>query len=227
MTISAVIWDLGGVLLRTEDMTSRQALADRMGMPREELEDMVFDNESGDRAQLGEISVDEHWENIRQQMGLDAAGISEFRRQFWDGDRLDVELVDYIRSLRGRYKTGLLSNAFSDLREVVTTLLNFADAFDDMVISAEVHLMKPDPRIYQYALQRLGAAPQEAVFIDDIRQNVEGARSQGMQAIHFRADSDKAGQLTVQPPDALQASLGQLQRGDFSPPDQLRCLNQA
>ena len=186
MAISAVIWDLGGVLLRTEDMTSRQALADRMGMPREELEDMVFDNESGDRAQLGEISVDEHWENIRQQMGLDAAGISEFRRQFWDGDRLDVELVNYIRGLRGRYKTGLLSNAFSDLREVVTTRLNFADAFDDMVISAEVHLMKPDPRIYQYALQRLGTAPQEAVFIDDIRQNIEGARSQGMQAIHFR-----------------------------------------
>ena len=60
---------------------------------------MVFDNESGDRAQLGEISVEEHWENIRQQLGLDAAGIGEFRRQFWDGDRLDVELVDYIRSL--------------------------------------------------------------------------------------------------------------------------------
>ena len=186
MTISAVIWDLGGVLLRTEDMTSRQALADRMEIPREKLEDMVFDNESGDRAQLGEISVDEHWENIRQQLGLDASGISEFRRQFWDGDRLDVALVDYIRRLRGNYKTGLLSNAFSDLRQIVTAMLNFSDAFDEMVISAEVHMMKPDPRIYQYALQKLGVAAQEAVFIDDIRLNVEGARSQGLHAIHFR-----------------------------------------
>ncbi len=195
MTISAVIWDLGGVLLRTEDMTSRQALADRMGIAREKLEDMVFDNESGDRAQLGEISVDEHWENIRQQLGLDTAGINEFRRQFWDGDRLDVALVDYIRRLRGNYKTGLLSNAFSDLRQIVTAMQNFSDAFDEMVISAEVHMMKPDPRIYQYALQKLGVAAQEAVFIDDMRRNVEGAHSLGMHAIHFRTASQTRADL--------------------------------
>ena len=142
MAIKAVIWDLGGVLLRTEDFSSRQALADRMGKSRAELEDLVFDGDSGDRAQLGEISVTEHWENIRRMLGLDAAGISEFRRQFWDGDQLDVELVDTIRSLRGRYKTGLLSNAFSDLRQVVTELLNISDAFDEMLISSELHLMK-------------------------------------------------------------------------------------
>ena len=195
MAIKAVIWDLGGVLLRTEDFSSRQALADRMGKSRDELEDLVFNGDSGDRAQLGEISVAEHWENIRRRLGLDEAGIDEFQRQFWDGDQLDVELVDTIRSLRGRYKTGLLSNAFSDLRQVVTSLLNFSDAFDEMVISAEVHLMKPDPRIYQVALQRLGVAAQEAVFIDDLLRNVEGARSQGLHAIHFRQRSQALAEL--------------------------------
>jgi glucose-1-phosphatase len=185
MAIKAVIWDLGGVLLRGE-VTSREALAARMGMTRLELEDLVFDNESGDRAQLGEISVDQHWENIRRTLGLDTTELQEFYYQFWEGDRLDTELVDIIRSLRGRYKTGLLSNAFSDLREVVTGRLKIADAFDEMVISAELHMMKPDPRIYQYALQRLGVAAQEAVFIDDMERNVEGARGQGMSAIHFR-----------------------------------------
>ncbi len=195
MAISAVIWDLGGVLLRTEDFSSRQALADRMGKSRTELENLVFDGDSGDRAQLGEISADEHWDNIRRILGLDAAGISEFRRRFWEGDQLDVELVDTIRSLRGHYKTGLLSNAFSDLRQVVTARLNFSDAFDEMVISAEIHLMKPDARIYQYALQRLGVAAQEAVFIDDMLRNVEGARSQGMNAIHFCQRSQALAEL--------------------------------
>ena len=153
------------------------------------MENLVFNGDSGDRAQLGEISVAEHWENIRQMFGLDQAGIDEFQRQFWDGDRLDVELVDTIRGLRGRYKTGLLSNAFSDLRQVVTALLNISDAFDEMLISSELHLMKPDPRIYQVALQRLGVAAQEAIFIDDLLRNVEGARSQGLHAIHFRQRS--------------------------------------
>ena len=195
MAISAVIWDLGGVLLRTEDLSTRQALADRMGKSRTELENLVFDGDSGDRAQLGEISADEHWDNIRRILGLDAAGISEFRRQFWEGDQLDVELVDTIRSLRGRYKTGLLSNAFSDLRQVVTSILQISDAFDEMVISAEIHLMKPDARIYQHALQRLGVAAQEAVFIDDMLRNVEGACSQGMKAIHFCQRSQALAEL--------------------------------
>jgi len=195
MAISAVIWDLGGVLLRTEDLSTRQALADRMGKSRTELENLVFDGDSGDRAQLGEISADEHWDNIRRILGLDAAGISEFRRQFWEGDQLDVELVDTIRSLRGRYKTGLLSNAFSDLRQVVTSVLQISDAFDQMVISAEIHLMKPDARIYQHALQRLGVAAQEAVFIDDMLRNVEGACSQGMKAIHFCQRSQALAEL--------------------------------
>jgi epoxide hydrolase-like predicted phosphatase len=195
MAISAVIWDLGGVLLRTEDFSSRQALADRMGKSRTELENLVFDGDSGDRAQLGEISADEHWDNIRRILGLDAAGISEFRRQFWEGDQLDVELVNTIRRLRRSYKTGLLSNAFSDLRQVVTSILQISDAFDEMVISAEIHLMKPDARIYQHALQRLGLAAQEAVFIDDMLRNVEGARSQGMNAIHFRQRSQALAEL--------------------------------
>jgi epoxide hydrolase-like predicted phosphatase len=195
MAISAVIWDLGGVLLRTEDFSSRQALADRMGKSRTELENLVFDGDSGDRAQLGEISADEHWDNIRRILGLDAAGISEFRRQFWEGDQLDVELVNTIRRLRRSYKTGLLSNAFSDLRQVVTSILQISDAFDEMVISAEIHLMKPDARIYQHALQRLGVVAQETVFIDDMLRNVEGARRQGMNAIHFRQRSQALAEL--------------------------------
>jgi putative hydrolase of the HAD superfamily len=185
MAIAAVIWDLGGVLLRGE-VTSREALAARMGMTRLELEDLVFDNESGDRAQLGEISVDEHWENIRKSLGLHYAELREFYVQFWEGDRLDSELVDYIRGLRSYYKTGLLSNAFSDLREVATERLKIADAFDELIISAELHMMKPDPHIYQYALQKLGVAAHEAVFIDDMERNVAGARGQGMKAIHFQ-----------------------------------------
>jgi epoxide hydrolase-like predicted phosphatase len=185
MPIKAVIWDLGGVLLRTEDNAPRNALAERLGKTRIELENLVFSGDSGDRAQLGEISVDQHWENLRRQLELDAEGIAEFQREFWGGDRLDWELVSYVHSLRGRYKTGLLSNAFSDLRHVITSVWGFSDAFDAMIISAEVHLVKPDPRIYHLALEQLGARPQEAVFIDDWAPNVAGARQVELHAIHF------------------------------------------
>jgi putative hydrolase of the HAD superfamily len=186
MSIQTVIWDLGGVLVRTEDYAPRRALAQRFGMTVAEIEEFVFSGESGDRAQRGEISVEQHWENQGAALGLSPAELQAFRTEFWDGDRLDTDLVTYIRRLRQDFKTGLLSNAFSDLRQVVTETWKFADAFDEMVISAEVGLVKPDPRIYHLAVERLGVAPAAAVFIDDFLRNVQGARAEGLNAIHFQ-----------------------------------------
>lgn len=185
MTIRAVIWDLGGVLLRTKDPTHRERLAKRLDMTRKDLEDVVFASESGNRAQLGEIQVKEHWELLSQRLDLPPGTIQEFQKEFWGGDFLDVLLVDKIRSLHRQYKTALLSNAFSDLRHFVTQVWEFSDAFDEMIISAEVGMVKPDPRIYRLVLERLDITAPEAVFIDDFAENVEGARAVNMNAIHF------------------------------------------
>jgi putative hydrolase of the HAD superfamily len=95
-------------------------------------------------------------------------------------------LVDYLRSLRPRYKTALLSNAWSDLRGMLTERWEIADTFDELVISAEVGIVKPDPRIYHLALERLQVAPQEAVFVDDFIENIEGGKAVGLHTIHFR-----------------------------------------
>ncbi len=185
MTITTVIWDVGGVLVRTEDSRPRQQLADRLKMERMELEEMVFGGVSGDMAQLGQISTEEHWKNVICLTSLEDEEKEEFQSLFWGGDRVDFELVDYIRSLRKRYKTGLLSNAFSDLREVLTSAWKIADAFDQMVISAEVGLVKPNPSIYRLALEKFEADAGQAVFIDDLPVNVEAARQVGMYAIQF------------------------------------------
>ncbi len=70
MEIKAIIFDLGGVLLRTEDFTPRELLAERLGMDRHELEELIFGGDSGKKAQRGEISVEQHWENVRYQLGF-------------------------------------------------------------------------------------------------------------------------------------------------------------
>ncbi len=95
-------------------------------------------------------------------------------------------LVDYIRSLRPRYKTALLSNAWSDFRGVLSERWKITDAFDEMVISAEVGIVKPDARIYRLALERLQVAPHELVFVDDFIENIDGGKAVGLHTIHFR-----------------------------------------
>jgi putative hydrolase of the HAD superfamily len=64
-----------------------------------------------------------------------------------------------------------------------------------MVISAEVGVMKPDPQIYQLALEKLNVTPAESVFIDDFTQNVEGARAVGMNVIQFAAHDQAMDEL--------------------------------
>jgi glucose-1-phosphatase len=186
MTIRAVIFDLGGVLLRTEDREPRNNLASRLNMTYEELEDLVFNSESARKAMRGVITSLEHWENIRLKLGLTPSEFALAPKEFWAGDKLDTELVDYLRSLRPEYKTALLSNAWDDLRVALQDHLQILDAFDETIISAEVGFTKPEAQIYQITLDRLGVSPQDAVFVDDFVENVEAARQLGLHTVHFK-----------------------------------------
>ena len=198
MEIRAVIWDVGGVLLRTEDPEPRQALADRLGIERRELEKVVFSGDSSNQAQLGKITLEEHWEQVRRILGLEIHEMDEFRAQFWSGDRVDYELVEAIRALqKSRIKTGILSNAFSNLREFLRDECGIVDAFDELVISAEEGLMKPDQRIYELALERMGVDASQAVFIDDVPANVEAARRVGLHGIHFRTSQQACQEMDM------------------------------
>jgi len=129
MSIKAVFFDLGGVIVRTEFQAPRQRLAERFGMDYDDLSRLVFDGESGQRASIGEISSEEHWTTVIQRLKRPAAELAAIREEFFAGDIVDRTLVEYIRSLRPKYKTGLISNAWSDLRDFVVRE-KFDDAFD-------------------------------------------------------------------------------------------------
>jgi len=184
--IRAVIWDLGGVLLRTEDPTPREQAARRFGVTVKELSAVIFESESSRQAECGEIHFEEHNKFIANQLGITSADIAGLFDEFFGGDCMDTDLKAFICSLRPRYRCGLLSNAWGSLRQFLED--NHADllsCFDTVIISAEAGMRKPDGRIFQLALKQLEVAPQEAVFIDDLEINAAAARENGLHAIHF------------------------------------------
>lgn len=185
MSIRGVFFDLGGVIVRTEYQAPRQHLAERLGMEYEDLEKLVFAGPSGQRASLGEISTEEHWVEVTKRLRRPASETEAIRAEFFAGDVIDREIVEYLRSIRPHYQVGLISNAWPDLRDYIIRQ-KFDDAFDHMVISAEVGVMKPEARIYQIALEQAGVNPDEAVFVDDFIENIEGCQAVGMHGIHFR-----------------------------------------
>ena len=186
MTIKAVFFDLGGVILRTADFTPREGLASRLGMSRHELEEFIFGRESGNQAQRGEITVRQHWDTLSRELNYSPAQFQSLLDEFFGCDVLDLEFMDYIRQLHQAYKTGLLSNAWDDLRQVIAQKWHFEDAFDDMVISAEVGMAKPDRRIFDLAVQRLGVEAYQAIFVDDMQRNVDAANLAGLWGVRFQ-----------------------------------------
>lgn len=195
--IRVVIFDVGGVLVRTPNRASRQKWETRLGLPDWATDSLVFDSEMGTKAQLGLITEEELWEWIGQELKLPAVDLIEFRTDFWAGDVLDDQLVALIRRLRPRYQTAVISNFNNSLREILKSEYPIMDAFDLIVCSAEEKVMKPDPEIFQRALDRLGREPSEAVFIDDSEANVQAARKIGLQAIHFKPNLDIASELVA------------------------------
>ena len=191
--IQAVIFDVGGVLLRTEDFAPRRALEAQLGLAPGEAERLIYNDAAGRQAQHGARSAEAHLQAVAARLGVSVADLAPF----WAGDRLDEELIALIRRLRPRYQTAIISNAMSDLHQLLTEKYPIADAFDLITGSAYEGVMKPDPRIYLNTLARLGRQPAEAVFIDDAPANVNGARAVGMQAIHYVAGMDVAAALAA------------------------------
>jgi glucose-1-phosphatase len=185
MTIRAVIWDIGGVLVRTEDWEPRRRLAESLGLTRDDLEYLVFGSEMGQKAQMGAIRAQELLEYVCREVKYPVEETERLEQEFFAGDRLDQELVSYIRSLKASYRTGIISNAWDDVRAMIEQRWKMVDAFDQIVLSADVKMAKPDPRIFHLALEKLGVAPGEAVFIDDFDHNIAGAQAVGMHAVQF------------------------------------------
>ena len=192
MIIRAVFFDLGGVLLRTEYQAPRQLLAEQFGMDYEDIEKVVFGggpNGSAARATVGQITEEEHWQAVMKMLKLPASEAKRVEAEFFGGDILDRTLIQFIRSLRPKIKTGLISNAWSGLRDYIVRE-KFDDAFDYLIISSEVKVAKPEAEIFQIALKQLGVSPSEALFVDDVLENVEACRKIGMYGIQFK-DSQK------------------------------------
>ena len=190
MPIKAVFFDMGGVLLRTEDRSGRRRWEQRFGLPEWGLSEAVFNSEPACRATIGQGSQPEIWAHVSERFGLSEAELTELRRDFWNGDRFDERLIAFVASLRPRYRTGIITNAWPDAREFLSRHEFIRAAFETLIISAEIGVAKPDSGIYQAALEAFALAPDEAVFVDDVLENVEAARALGMAGVYYKTGMD-------------------------------------
>ncbi len=187
--ITAIFFDLGGVLVRTTDLEPRRKWERRFGMRDWALQDLFFNSPVGQAAQVGRATTDDAWAHVAATLGLAADELRRLQADFWRGDTFDESLLALIRSLHRRYKTGLISNALPDARQMFADKLN-RDLFDLLVFSGEEGVKKPDLEIFRRAMARLGVRPEESIFVDDVAENVAAAQALGMRGIRFTSSED-------------------------------------
>ncbi|HMI93437.1 MAG TPA: HAD family phosphatase [Polyangiales bacterium] len=195
MTFRAVIFDLGGVVLGSPLHAFRDYESE-LGLPAGSLGRAV--NAAGaegawSRLERGELAMDQFFTAFDAEMAAAGAQISAValmeRIALASGVR--PQMVAAIRRLRARgLRTAALTNNWVNADQTLK-MDTLRDEFDVFVESAREGMRKPDPRIYQLVCDRLGVAPAEAVFLDDIGENLKAARALGMATIKVD-DPDQA-----------------------------------
>jgi putative hydrolase of the HAD superfamily len=206
MAIEAVIFDFGGVILNPTSVRDKAHLdgwARRLGLTRSALTDALW-GQNWRELECGQIDDEVYHRRLGAALGLpDVQAVRRFQTEFYADEQLFPGMLDLIARLRqAGCQVALLTNAFVGLDQVALRKwgLDLQVAFDVYVNSALVKLAKPDPAIYQLALQRLGVPPEQAIFIDDNLLNVQAAAQLGIHAIHM--DS----------PEALDAVISQVEQ---------------
>jgi putative hydrolase of the HAD superfamily len=198
--IEAVISDFGGVLT-TPLIESYAAVQASSGVPLDALgmamaaiaerngSNPLFELEIG---RLSEVDfLDGLSRELSGQLGRPVS-MQDFGRRFFEHLHPNEPMIDYMRGLRDHgYKLGICTNNVREWEPLWRAKLPVDEIFSVVVDSAFVGARKPDRRIYEITLERLGVPAQAALMIDDVELNCTAARELGMRTVWFR-DADQA-----------------------------------
>jgi glucose-1-phosphatase len=192
--IKAIIFDFGQVLNAAVDVVAinahRAEMARKLGLSPEELWPYLFTGELALAWMSGRITPEQFWTRVLAAKGIrDPQAVAAFAEDIFKGsEQIHPEMAALLQELHGRYQLAVVSNADwteEVMRHDFLNKFGLPDLFDVIVTSASASTAKPDPAIYELALQRLGVRPEEAIFTDDLPQFAEAAAALGMHAFTF------------------------------------------
>jgi putative hydrolase of the HAD superfamily len=190
----AVLFDFGGVLT-TPVWDSFAAFCRREGLEPDAVKRLFREDPEAlallRRLETGEISEADFETHFGRRLGLEQP--EHLIDSLFEGMKPVDVMVSAVRDLRlGAVKTGLVSNSWST-NHYDRGLLG--QLFDAVLISGELGMHKPAPEIYRLAAERVGVPPERCLFVDDLRENCEGAEAVGMRAVRHRDPADTIAEL--------------------------------
>ena len=184
--------DFGGVLT-TNIWESFGSFCDLEGLERDAVRGLFRERGEGlallRRLERGAVTDEEFERDFGAMLGVEPEGLIG---RLFAGLGPDEAMIAAVKAVRGAgISTGLISNSWG------TGIYERApmEIFDATVISGDVGLHKPEPEIYRLGAERIGVPPERCVFVDDLRENIEGAEAVGMTGVLHRESLDSIAEL--------------------------------
>ncbi len=169
MKISVILFDFVGVLLVPDPRAAATPLVDAID------------------ARIGKVIDDAQFQReVLQDFSLDPERLQPVLDQVVQKYQPYAPLWSLLPVFKQRFRLGVINNGTWLTYPLFDRRFHLADTFDAFISSAFEGVRKPDRRIYLRACEKLGAAPENCLFMDDSEENVMGARRVGMQAIHWK-----------------------------------------
>jgi putative hydrolase of the HAD superfamily len=198
--IEAIVSDFGGVLT-TPLLTSFMAVQDEIGISPENLGKAMrtITEEDGEnplyaleRGEMTEVDFLARLGDGLEPLLGHRPELHRFRETYFEALHPNEPMIELMRELKASGKRmAMLTNNVREWEPLWRSMLPVDEIFETVVDSGFVGARKPEARIYEMTLERLGLPAAACLFIDDLEPNIDGARALGMNAVHFR-DNEQA-----------------------------------
>ncbi len=198
--VKAIVSDFGGVLT-TPLVQSFMAFQDQTGIKTETLglamqaateangDNPLFEMERGEISEEAFLALlTEHLEPLLGH----PPQMHRFREIYFEALEPNEPMIELMRELKDAgHRMAMLTNNVREWEPLWRSMLPVDEIFETVVDSGFVGCRKPESKIYELTLERLGEPAEACLFVDDVLVNVEGARTAGLRAVHFQ-DNEQA-----------------------------------
>ncbi|MFX0001121.1 MAG: HAD family hydrolase [Candidatus Hodarchaeota archaeon] len=189
MKVKAIMFDLGGVVVDLDFSNFYNTIITQSPLNKPQTPIMLEFFRQSDIYHQGNMTDDEFYQLACDILQVCMVNQSEFFNAFNSIiSDINLEVIEIIKKIHdsNRYKLIALSNVNSShWNFILKKKWDFLDYFDELILSHEIHMIKPDPKTFEYAIKKAGCKPKQIVFIDDGLNNIRSAKQLGIIGIKY------------------------------------------
>ncbi len=199
MKVKAIIFDLGGVVVDLDFSNFYNRIITQSPLNKPQTPIMLEFFRQSDIYHQGNMTDDEFYQLACDLLQVCMVDQSEFFKAFNSIiSDINLDVIKIIKKIRDskKFKLIALSNVNSSHWDfILKKKWAFLHYFDELILSHEIHLIKPDPKTFEYAIQKAGCKPEQIVFIDDGLNNIRSAKQLGIIAIKYTNTNELIAEL--------------------------------